>query len=927
MTKPFNPRILKDSNGGCDHLRNHVHLTNCIHLKNHMHKQSPSDRSLIRRELVLLQRSRSLRDPSTSPPHPSWHHSPFGFDSIPVNARRSYETKQHDFVFESISAKSVAAADDDDNEPEIIFPGPKRVKSRNRRIRDDYPDFSSPNEEEEEEEDNVKRGPRNGCGIPWNWSRIHDRGKTFLDMAGKSLSCGLSDSKSKRNDPVNLLRMMSDNPSSSSIKSKVGEAATPLLVQNWVHDYSGELGLFVDSLLKSSESDLDNSSTSEPRYGNHQKHHKFKTHQNLTQKYSPRTFQNLIGQNLAVQALSNAITKRKVGFLYVFHGPHGTGKTSTARIFARALNCQSQTKPCGVCDSCVSYDMGKNRDITEVGPVSRFDFDTVIDQLDSSVVSRSKYKVLIFDDCDSMSAYCWSVVSKLVDRAHTRRLVFILVCSSLDVLPHAIVSRCQKFYFPKIKDSDIVYALQWISDKEDLDIERDAIKLIASGSDGSLRDAEMTLDQLSLLGEKISVTLVQDLIGLISDEKLVDLLDLALSADTTTNTVKKLREIMETGVEPLALMSQLATLITDILAGGYDIIVKDKARRNFFCQQTLLKDDMERLRRALKTLSEAEKQLRRVSNDRLTWLTAALLQLAPDQQDYMIPPRKSDEIQPQKIKEGGSNGRRRRSASDSAARKQLSDMVMENREIEEIWVKVLDRIQINSLKVFMYQEGKLVSFSFDAAAPSVELMFNSQIAKAKAEKYRSYILQTFEYVLNTQVVLQISCCQLPPKEEASSQRSMNKEKDGLLLTQGSSRSSSHGKTRSEIVEIGSESEPNDVKLKEGNQSQSIVRSRVSLAHVLQQDEGGGSRQVNNCWSKRKAVSIAEKLEQQNMKLEPRSRSLLCWKESGVTRRKFSGIRIRRKQSQTLMRFVSCGKCFAENSPKVKREIVVYSSRD
>jgi DNA polymerase III gamma/tau subunit len=101
---------------------------------------------------------------------------------------------------------------------------------------------------------------------------------------------------------------------------------------------------------------------------------------------------------------------------------------------------------------------------------------------------------------------------KVIDRA-PRRVVFVLVCSSLDVLPHIIISRCQKFFFPKLKDADIIYTLQWISSKEDIDIDKDALKLIASRSDGSLRDAEMTLEQLSLLGQKISVPLVQELVS------------------------------------------------------------------------------------------------------------------------------------------------------------------------------------------------------------------------------------------------------------------------------------------------------------------------------------------------------------------------------------------------------------------------------
>ncbi|KAI9198438.1 hypothetical protein LWI28_015821 [Acer negundo] len=262
--------------------------------------------------------------------------------------------------------------------------------------------------------------------------------------------------------------------SSSSTKSDA--EALPLLVDasgslestenaGWVHDYSGELGIFADHLLKH---DVDLDLASEGRSGH----------------------QHKLGRN-------------------------HKGKTSCARIFARALNCQSieHPKPCGFCNSCVSHDMGKSRNIREVGPISNFDFESILDLLDNMVLSQlpSQHKIFVFDDCDTLSPDCWGAISKVIDRA-PRLVVFILVSSNLDVLPHIIISRCQKFFFPKLKDADIIYTLQWIASKEDIEIDKDALNLIASRFDGSLRDAEMTLEQLSLVGQRISVPLVQELV-------------------------------------------------------------------------------------------------------------------------------------------------------------------------------------------------------------------------------------------------------------------------------------------------------------------------------------------------------------------------------------------------------------------------------
>ncbi|KAH6759476.1 AAA-type ATPase family protein [Perilla frutescens var. frutescens] len=861
---------------------------------------------------------------------------------------------------------------------------------------------------------NVNGVPGNGCGIPWNWSRIHDRGKSFLDMAGRSLSCGLSESRLKKGGSNSRGMDIPNMPVMSSSSSTRSDAeGLPLLLDPsgsqgsidqaaWLHDYSGELGIYAGNLLKQ-ETDSDLASEGRSREQHRFRKHNNERHQNITQKYMPRTFRDLVGQNLVVQALSNAIVKRKVGLLYLFYGPHGTGKTSCARIFARALNCQSMEhpKPCGFCNSCIAQSTGKSRNVREIGPVSNVDLESIIGLLGNVTASQlqSQYRVFIFDECDTVSAECWSAILKVIDRA-PRRVVFVLVCSSLDALPHIIISRCQKFFFPKVKDADIIYTLQWIATKEDLEIDKDALKLIASRSDGSLRDAEMTLEQLSLLGKRISLGLVQELVGLVSDEKLVDLLDLALSADTV-NTVKNLRDIMESGVEPLALMSQLATIITDILAGSYDV-TRERPRRKFFRRRELTKDDMEKLRQALKTLSEAEKQLR-VSTDRITWLTAALLQLAPDQQ-YLLPnssadssfnhsplvlngsslremPRKSNAEMPSfqagssgnvhhnaKLKGTGYAGNQHEGGQmtsqlvhvSSNDKSQINNVqAVYHEKLEAIWLDVLERIPVNSIREFMYQEGKLISVSY-GAAPTVQLMFNSQLTKSKAEKYRLHILQAFESVLRCPVTLEIRCESrngtgrgpiLLPATQTPSHLDVNftpntsnwmptASHNDMGRLQNRDTTTSSEVNRREIVEI--EASPVEYKgvkrgddkvdsdrrsvenagvtssqkistvLGEKNQCLTLVKGKVSLAHVIQHAEGCSQ---HSGWSKRKAVSIAEKLEQENLRLEPSSRRLLCWNPPKLNRRKLSRLKIRSRKTQTLLRFVSCGRCLSGRSPR------------
>ncbi|KAF0919041.1 hypothetical protein E2562_028264 [Oryza meyeriana var. granulata] len=1051
--------------GGGGHLRGHAHLTNCIHLRHHHahgggggggggasssgRRRSPTSvaSAALMRDLLALQRSRSLRDPST---HRSVESSKVAADpdantdeddvDLPPKSRRSGSTTGAlktllDQLAENPHPKPA-------RRPRRRF---KRGAGRRAGTASKVPDrsaaaaaaalsvnsssqeavcgnkylFRDGEDDHEELQQHVPQDSRNVCGIPWNWSRLHHRGKSILDMAGRSLACGLSDPKSaagRKSEagaaassghlgvshslfPVKSERLASSTSSDSDALPLLVEAAASGARNGGIGgSHSGELGIFSNQT-----SEMDSDLLSEGRTGQKSRgsQHGRGRHRSLTQKFAPKTFKDVVGQSLVVQALSNAVLRRKIGLVYVFYGPHGTGKTSCARVFAKALNCHSaeHPRPCDSCTSCIAHNLGKSRSMMEIGPVGNIDMDGIVDVLDNVMLSPapSHYRVFIFDDCNTLPADTWSVISKVVDRA-PRRVVFILVSPNLD-LPHIILSRCQKFFFPKLKECDIVNTLQWISTSESLDVDRDALKLIASRSDGSLRDAEMTLDQLSLLGQRISLSLVQELVGLVSDDKLVDLLDLALSADTV-NTVKTLRDITETGVDPLALMSQLATIITDILAGSYTF-TQERLRRKFFKRPTLSKDDMEKLRQALKTLSEAEKQLR-VSNDKTTWLTAALLQLAPDKQ-YVLPSSSTSTSLNHGVLAGSfpdrdmarhsaleHNGNvastsygERRPVEHTANSHLLSTRGNEesrNSKIENvmIWHAVLESIQSDTLRKMMAKEGRLSSVSL-GTAPTVQLIFSARVNKSKAENFRGQILQAFESVLRSAIILEIryeskndvrashapamffqgenessnitlrrSFTKHSPlssggenlrrrlkKDRANSSKTRWMQSDPHILTEGEiievgpSHMHWHDETNNDVRNINerrkenvweeeSLTSPNQEMANQGGKygnrqrrQNSIVKGKVSLAHVIGKAEVCSQR---GGWSRQKALSIAEKLEQENLRLEPRSRSILCWRTSR-TRRKLSSLRVRTRRSRAVSRLILCGRCISTKSPR------------
>jgi len=489
--------------------------------------------------------------------------------------------------------------------------------------------------------------PRQGCGIPCYWSRT----PKHRGSGGCSFSPSFSDSVRRKVSNMvsrNQTTLQKESPLSSyNYKRSIrllncNREGLPLLTDEGEDGASSEEGTSDGRSTNIGELDMEATYKLERRMkSTHRSQEQMELaltpgsreltiyedrHRSLSQKYRPRSFDELVGQNMVVQTLVNAILRGKIAPVYLFQGSRGTGKTSTARIFAAALNCLSpeNLRPCGFCRECINFGSGRSVDVREVDATNSNGIEKVKTLLKNVALapSFSRFKVFIIDECHMLASETWTALLKSLEEP-PRHVVFIFITTDPDKMPRTAVSRCQKYLFPKIKDAEIVSRLQKLAIQENLEVESDALDMIAAKSDGSLRDAETMLDQLSLLGQRITLSMVHELIGVVSDDKLVDLLELALSADTA-RTVKRTRELMDSGIEPMTLMSQLATLIMDILAGSYKL-ADAKHKGTFFRRHSLTEEELERLRRALKILSEAEKQLR-VSNDQTTWLIAALLQ-------------------------------------------------------------------------------------------------------------------------------------------------------------------------------------------------------------------------------------------------------------------------------------------------------------
>lgn len=491
----------------------------------------------------------------------------------------------------------------------------------------------------------------------------------------------------------------------------------------------------------------------------------------------PRSFKEIVGQASVVKSLTTAITKGRVAQVYLFVGPRGTGKTTCARVFAAALVClnvEPHRRPCGLCRECATLTLNRSRDVTEVDVTNSPDLDHMRSLL--SRTSNAHQRVFIVKRCEERASQLWS---SLLDDP-PQNVVFILTTTDLERLPMSATSRCQKYQFGKLKESEIVTRLRVLAEKENLDVDEAALSLIASRAEGSLRDAESMLDQLSLLDQTVTLSMVQELSGLIPDEKLVDLLDVALGADTA-NTVKGMRELLEAGVDALSLVAQLGSLITNILAGAFDV-PREARKKGFFHRNMPKREEQQRLRQALMVLAECEKQLR-ASSDRPTWLTAALLQFAPDRSYLPSSVDTSKAPSPVKFDTPGHQPRTPRqlpppqpsarkhsqksfTSSFQAGQKLDEEKVAVGRilaspsgnQMEQIWVRVLDGCRSNVLRQLLSSHGTLVALSVasDETFAVAQVEFRSSEHKARAERLRSSACHAFQMALGCPVELKLS---------------------------------------------------------------------------------------------------------------------------------------------------------------------------
>ena len=247
----------------------------------------------------------------------------------------------------------------------------------------------------------------------------------------------------------------------------------------------------------------------------------------LYRKYRPQSFDEVVGQKAVIKTLTNALKNNKIAHAYLFCGPRGTGKTSLARLFAKSLNCSKGVgEECNKCDNCLAVIKGNHPDVFEVDAASNSGVDNVrqlIEQVSFQPI-LGRYKVYIIDEVHSMSASAFNALLKTLEEPPAH-VVFILATTEPNKVLPTILSRVQRYDFTKVSDEDIIYKMGEILEKEGIEYEESALKLIARLADGGVRDSLSLLDQaISYCGNYIKEEEVYSLFGLLQIEDKLELL-------------------------------------------------------------------------------------------------------------------------------------------------------------------------------------------------------------------------------------------------------------------------------------------------------------------------------------------------------------------------------------------------------------------
>jgi DNA polymerase-3 subunit gamma/tau len=479
----------------------------------------------------------------------------------------------------------------------------------------------------------------------------------------------------------------------------------------------------------------------------------------LHHKYRPQTFTQLVGQTAIATTLSNALLQNRIAPAYLFTGARGTGKTSSARIFAKSLNCISVNaptdQPCGVCQTCQEITKGNALDVIEIDAASNTGVDNIRELIERSQFApvQCRYKVYVIDEVHMLSNASFNALLKTLEEP-PEQVVFVLATTDPQRVLPTIISRCQRFDFRRIPIDDMTQHLSMIAEKEQIPIADDALYLIAQISQGGLRDAESLLDQLSLLSGDVTVERVWDLVGAVPERDLMALIE-AISQNHPETLLDTTRRLMDRGREPLIVLQNLASFYRDLLIAKTapdrgDLVALTAPTWTQLCD--FAKGiSIETILSGQQCLKESELQLKNSTQPRL-WLEVTLMGLLPSAISPVIEaptppialpvskpisvvktPQPPVEAAPNPIEE----------PAPRLAEEPATFHTTEETDLDRLWQTIISNLQPFGTQALLKQHGSLLSFDGDVAQISIPQKL-LPMAQSRSKSIIAALTKTFE---------------------------------------------------------------------------------------------------------------------------------------------------------------------------------------